>query len=201
MKKLLIAFLTFAVGVFAFYSLKNESQIWTQKTETTVVAPKFKTEIITYQNIPDKEIGELKPFFDSFGENEEYRNFGGWFIADDFKGMPEVWTILLDRGDEESTDGKTVWSAMVLTQNADGEPNDDDIFQSVSIATEGNRLSFKTNKIRGIEYKFDGRFARNGVDFSQNEKVLKGTMQKIVKGKQVAKFTAGFAYHEPRCFH
>lgn len=201
MKKLLIALLTFTVGVFAFYSLKNEARNWTQKTDTAVAVPKFRTEIITYQNVTDKKIGELKPFFDSFVENEEYQNFGGWFIADDFKGMPEVWTILLDRGDEESTDGKAVWSAMVLTQNADGGPNDDDNFHSVSITAEGNRLSFRTNKIRGIEYKFDGRFTRNGTDFSRKEKVLKGTLRKIVKGKQAASLTADFGYYELHCFH
>lgn len=26
-------------------------------------------------------------------------------------------------------------------------------------------------------------------------------MEKFVKGKRVGKFTAKFAYHEPRCFH
>ncbi len=88
-----------------------------------------------------------------------------------------------------------------MTQHADFSPNDDDDFHSVWIKTENNRLSFKTNKIRGIEYKFDGKFFKNGKEFSNDEKVLKGTLQKIVKGKQVAKFTADFAYREPVCFH
>ena len=114
--------------------------------------------------------------------------------------MKEVWTILLTTDNEHFKDNK-VWSAMVLTDNPDGSSNDDDNFQSVRIKTENNHLSFKTNKIRGIEYKFDGEFFKNGKEFSNDEKVLKGTLQKILKGKVIAKFTADFAYHEPHCFH
>ena len=122
-------------------------------------------------------------------------------MADEFKGMKEVWTILLSRNNENSKNEKLVWSAMILTNNPNGSSNDDDDFSSVWIKTENNHLSFKTNKIRGIEYKFDGEFFKNGKDFTQEEKVLKGTLQKIVKGKIVAKFTTDFAYLEPRCFH
>ena len=195
MKKLLIAFLTFTIGIMAFNLLKSRetstSAILTMENKTFVASQS------SLENIPIERIKYSKSFFDSFNEDE---GFSGWLIADNFKGMKEVWTILLTTDNEHLKDNK-VWSAMVLTDNPDGSSNDDDNFQSVRIKTENNHLSFKTNKIRGIEYKFDGEFFKNGKDFSNDEKVLKGTMQKIVKGKVVAKFTADFAYLEPHCFH
>lgn len=211
MKKILIALTTFTVGVLTF-NLLTTKQVSTPVTFTiekkAVKTSKNKTETILTERIenpkPSEKIENLKAFFDSFTANDydrnQYQSYGGWFIADDFRGMKEVWTILLTRDDVNSEE-KLLWSAMILTQHADGSPNDDDNFQSVWIKTENNRLSFRTNKIRGIEYKFDGKFFKNGKEFSEDEKVLKGTLRKIVKGREVAKFTANFAYHEPVCFH
>ncbi len=196
MKKILIALLTFLLGVFAF-DLLNFEKVPISQTVAPVqeVVEIPETQI---EDFPNQTADNFEPFFNSFDEDEGY---GGWLIADNFKGMKEVWTILLSRDNENSDNDKLVWSAMILTMNADDTPNDDDNFQSVWIKTENNRLSFRTNKIRGIEYKFDGKFFKTGKDFSNNEKVLKGTLQKIVRGKEVAKFTADFTYHEPVCFH
>ncbi len=211
MKKILIALTTFTIGVLTFNLLATK-QVSTSVTFTiekkAVKTSENKTETISTERIenpkPSEKIENLKPFFDSFTANDydrnQYQSYGGWFMADDFRGMKEVWTILLTRDDVNSEE-KLLWSAMILTQHADGSPNDDDNFQSVWIKTENNRLSFRTNKIRGIEYKFDAAFFKNGKEFSNDEKVLKGTLRKIVKGKEVAKFTADFAYHEPHCFH
>lgn len=203
MKKILAALLTFTIGVFGFNLLKTE-QVSISTThyekQKVIEVPKSKIEYI-----PTDKIENLKPFFDSFKENEVDKgldqSYYGWLMADDFKGMKEVWTIFLQRDTENSKNEKLIWSASILTQHADGSPNDDDNFQSVWIKTESNRLSFKTNKLRGIEYKFDGKFFKNGKQFSNDEKVLKGTLRKIVRGKEVAKFTANFAYYEPQCFH
>jgi hypothetical protein len=196
MKKILVALFTFLLGIFA-YNLLSFEKLTTSQTfmpvPEVVEIPRTQTEAIAKQKTENSEL-----FFNSFNENEYY---GGWLIADNFKGMKEVWTILLDNDSENSENEKPVWSASVLTSYADGSPNDDDDFHSVWIKTENNHLSFRTNKIRGIEYKFDGKFFKTGKEFSNNEKVLKGTMQKIVKGKEVAKFTAEFAYAEPVCFH
>lgn len=203
MKKISAALLTFTVGVVAF-NLINTEQVSTsaafavKQKAVEVAAPKI-------EYISTEKIKNFKPFFDSFEENQSdksiYQGYYGWFMADDFKGMKEVWTVFLSRDDENSKDEKLVWSAMILTQHADYSPNDDDNFQSVWIKTENNRLSFRTNKIRGIEYKFDGGFFKNGKEFSNGEKVLKGTLRKFVKGRETAKLTADFAYQEPQCFH
>jgi hypothetical protein len=197
MKKLLIAVLTFLLGVSAVNLLLSK------RTET------LQTEIVVQRSIEDSKAQTLiapeqnpkisKSFFDSFSDDQGY---SGWLIADKrMKGMKEVWTILLSRNSENSDNSKLVWSAMILTMYADETPNDDDDFHSVWIKTENNHLSFRTNKFRGIEYKFEGDFFKTGKDFSEEEKVLKGTLQKFVRGKQVANFTGDFAYYEPHCFH
>jgi hypothetical protein len=108
---------------------------------------------------------------------------------------------LLDQDFVESKDKNFIWQAMILTKHKDDTPNDDADFSSVWIKTEKNRLSFKTKKYRNVEYKFVGEFFKNGKDFAQEEKVLKGTLQKFIKGKKVAEFTSDFAYYEPHCIH
>lgn len=196
MKKISIALLTFVIGIFAFYFFSlQKNQI--PKDLVTVQSIDITEEIETEKTkLP--EIEKSMAFFDSFGEDE---GFGGWFIADDFKAIPEVWTILLSRDYEKSKYDKLIWSAMILTRNADDSPNDEDNFQSVQIKNDGNHLSFKTNKIRGIEYKFEGEFFVKGNQFSEGEKVLKGKLQKFVKGKKVGEVSGDFAYQEPKCFH
>ncbi|MDQ4122963.1 MAG: hypothetical protein M3209_16115 [Acidobacteriota bacterium] len=84
---------------------------------------------------------------------------------------------------------------MILTDN------EDDDFRSISIKTANNRLRFKTNKVKNIEYKFDGVFFKGRKAGKDGEKILKGTLRKFVKGKQVAAIKADFEYYEPQCFH
>lgn len=211
MKKFLVLILTFAIGIIAFNLFKLSQQssipaIAPAKKQFVIIESSPKTPDVQNTIIPFESLESAKPFFESFkinayDENDNYQGYNGWFIADDFKGMNEVWTILLDRSSENSGDNKLIWSAMVLTLNTDDSSNDTDKFHSVWIKTEKDKFSFTTNKIRGTQYKFSGKFFKNGNKFSQNEKVLKGTMQKIIKGKRVAKFTADFAFHEPTCFH
>lgn len=203
MKRISALLLTFTIGVSVFNLLQINpaaDSLHYCPVEKVPETTKNPVVLISYENVVTKKDKIRQPFFDSFDLNKDEQFYHGWFMPDDFKGMPEVWTISLYK-DEDSEDGKPVWSAGVLTTNADGESNDDDNFQSVQIKTEGSHLSFRTNKIRGIEYKFNGDFTKNGTDFSEDENVLRGTMQKIVRGRQVAKFTAKFAYHEPHCFH
>ncbi len=203
MKRISALLLAFTIGVSAFNLLRINSADVPQSCpgEKTPETSKTPVVLISYENVVTKKDRIYKPFFDSFDSDGNEQYFSGWLIPNNFKGMPEVWTILLTRGDFNPENEKLVWSAMVLTTNADGEPNDDDLFESVQIETVGSHLSFKTNKIRGIEYRFDGDFIKNGTDFSEDDSVLRGTMQKIVRGKQAAVFTAKFAYHEPHCFH
>ncbi len=192
MKWFPVSLLTFLLGFGAvsIFSHVDTSVVAVVEVSTDKVfaCPIFDEEI-------PNEVEESRPFFDSF-EEDEY--FSGWLAADEFTGMKEVWTILLDN---EDVNGRPRWSAMVLTKLPDGSSNDNDNFHSIQIRTKNDHLSFKTNKIHGVHYEFDGEFFKNGKDFSENEKVLNGTMRKIVKGKEVGRFTSDFAYSEPQCFH
>jgi hypothetical protein len=199
----LIAFaITFAFGIFAFglFNLKSSIILETQNLDLLETPVSKITPIGEHQlEKPQEATSESNlPFFKSFKADEGY---SGWFIAEDFKGMPEVWTILLDQDFVESNNKNFIWQAMVLTQHKDSTPNDDADFSSIWIKTENNKLSFKTRKYRNVEYQFSGTFFKNGKNFEQAEKVLKGTMQKFVKGRKVAEFTSEFAYYEPQCFH
>lgn len=204
MNKFWVALLTFAIGIFAFglFSFKSSFIIETQEvslneTPVSTITPFTQTSL----DVPQKVATEnLQPFFKSFKDDEGY---WGWLIADDFKGMKEVWTILLTRDSENLKSEKLVWNAMVLRNDIDYNTIDDDDFDfsSIWIKIKNNKLSFKTKKYHNVEYKFSGEFFKSGKDFAEKEKVLKGTMQKFVRGKKVAEFTADFAYFEPQCFH
>ena len=193
MKKILVALITFTLGLFSFYLL-GFKQVTVLKTTPV----QYETPIVQSDFLPKIKVEKSEPFFSSFEKDEGY---DGWLIADNFKGMKEVWTIMLYRDSENSKSEKLGWSAIILTQDADYNAKDDDDFHSVWIKTENNWLSFRTNKYHGIEYKFEGEFFKNGKSAEEDEKVLKGTLQKFVKGKKVAEFTSDFAYYEPHCFH
>lgn len=207
MKKIFVVFLSFIIGVLAVYLLKFENNQTFQKSTffqnnnsptpkpISYTQPDSTDDVIKTAKVKDDN---SKPFFASFDKDEGY---SGWFTADDFKGMSEVWTILLDQDFVESKDKNYIWQAMILTKHKDNSPNDDANFSSVWIKTENNKLSFKTKKYRNIEYKFVGEFFKKGKEFAQEEKVLKGTLQKFINGKKIAEFTANFAYYEPHCFH
>lgn len=187
MTRFAVACSTFLFGISAAVFFQCETEV---RPVAAVSEPQIFTCFIEQKTI------KPEPFFKSFAKDEYY---SGWLIADEFPGMKEVWTILL-RHDEEKGKGH-LWSAMVLTSNPDDSANDDDNFESIPIKTDSDHLSFSTNKIRGIQYRFDGKFFKQDKNFYEGEKVLNGTMQKIVRGKVVAKFSADFAYHEPVCFH
>lgn len=192
MTRLLAAIITFSLGV----ALVNLTTTLLSFRVDSV--PAVSDVSLSMRRIADIDDAEPKyvAFFDSFGDSH---GFGGWLIADKFKGMEEVWTVMLSgkRNDQD----RFGWTAMVLTSNADGTSNDDDSFVSAKLTAEHDRLIFSTVTIRGIQYKFDGRFLYGGSTFSDDEVVLRGTMQKIKNGKVVAKFTSDFTYSEPRCFH
>jgi hypothetical protein len=203
MKKIFVALLTFAIGVFAFGLFNFQSSF---NNEKDVFAPdlnsKFFTTIDPVSENQSEKSQQLKtetvlPFFKSFSDDEGY---SGWLMADDLKDMKEVWTIRLWRDSGNSKSEKLSWSADILRNDIDYNVDDaDDSF--IWIKTENNKLSFRTKKYRNVEYRFDGEFFKDGKTFAEGEKVLKGTLQKFVKGKKVAEFTSDFAYFEPRCFH
>lgn len=195
MKSIIAAITTFFLGICAAYLFVSDRQPGLPEIFAPIELARGP--VVTTATEVENTPGQA-PFFDSF---EDEVGFNGWLIPKEFTGMKEVWTILLSREWEKNDNSRLVWSAMVLTNNSDGTSNDTDMFESISITTSKDRLIFTTNKIRGVQYKFDGRFTKEGRDFSDNEMVLTGTMQKFIKGKRAARFTAQFSYSEPVCFH
>jgi hypothetical protein len=201
MKKILVGLSTFAVGVLFSYSFYFVNVSDSRLDEKVQIAGEDETYICSFA--PNKEIYEnkaepFKPFFDSFEESE---GFDGWFIADNFKGMKEVWAISIDREWANEKTEKLVWSSMIRTKTERDSLNEDDYFHSISITADKSRLSFTTNRIRGIEYKFKGEFSSKFYKFEEGKKALKGTLQKFIKGKKVAEFTSDFKFYEPHCLH
>jgi len=155
-------------------------------------------EIHLPSNIPFKKweidwLDKTEPIKPVEVETEEF--FNGWYSVDDFKGMKDVWTMQLSRDYENGDNRKVLWSAAILTEN------ENNIAHSSFVSIENNRLSFKTNKVKNIEYKFDGVFFKGKKQGKDGEKILKGTLRKFAKGKQVAAIKADFKYYEPRCWH
>lgn len=120
-----------------------------------------------------------------------------WLIPDDFKGMSEVWTVSVSNNGHE---GNVRWKALVLTSHPNGEANETDDFSAASVSVNNDRLLFTTKTQRKIRYELDGEF-EPGAQFSDGEKVFKGTMKKFVNGKLKTKFTDYFKYKEPHCWH
>lgn len=73
-------------------------------------------------------------------------------------------------------------------------------FAAVSVTEK--HLNFRTVRVKGVEYKFDGRFLSSGTfaeQFTGYGKIrLEGTLQKSVNGKKVTEINSPF-YHYPGC--
>lgn len=131
------------------------------------------------------------------GDLSRDRHSSMWLIPDEFKGMPEVWTVSVSGHEHE---GKVQWKAVVLTSHPNGEANETDDFSAESTSFNDDRLSFTTKTQRRIRYQLDGQF-QPGSQFSDGEKVFKGTMKKYVNGRLKAQFTDYFRYKEEHCWH
>jgi len=188
-----VSLATFFCGFLGFeiFHLKNEvAPILTVEEVKRVEIP-----IIKSEQLPEtKEIKDvLEP---------ESQNFSGWYALDNYKGMNEVQMISLSRDYYLNKDGTrdedTVLYAGVFTSFENY--GDQGFFDSASAEISGNKVKFRTNKIRGIEYRFKGVFFKDKMPQAK-EKALHGTLQKFVKGKKVAEVSGDFAYYEPHCWH
>lgn len=126
----------------------------------------------------------------------------GWYSLEDFGKMPEVNMILLS-GSNFDDDGnpteKMNLSAGVYTNLSDDI--DEGFAEAARAKIEDGKVKFKTRKLKGIRYEFEGTFFKNKTMGDDGEKLLRGTLKKFVKGKKVAETSGDFVYYEPHCLH
>lgn len=134
----------------------------------------------------------------------ENQTIYGWYWLEGIhEGMSGANTIALYRDIELNDDGtrveKITSSAGVFTLLENY--GDQGYFESAWAEITDKKAKFRTKKIKGIEYRFEGIFFKNKTSGVDGEKVLRGTLKKFVKGKKVAEITGEFAYAEPHCWH
>lgn len=183
----LVLFVTFVIGTGLYYVFTSPLPM--SDTEVPAIA------VLGEPRNASKGLENETPALDDGDLSEKPSSM--WLIPDDFKGMREVWTVSVSKDERE---GKVRWEAVVLTSHPNGEANETDDFSAASVSVSNERLSFTTKTQRKIRYELDGEF-EPGAQFSDGEKVFKGTMKKFVNGKLKAKFTDYFSYKEPHCWH
>ncbi len=191
---LLVATLAFFVGVFA-------AKIYLVKYQFVSV-PSVETVKIEESKTVKPEIFETSQEEISY-QNNDKNNFSGWYSLENNNKMPEVSMILLSKLSfefEEEIPSKSVEvSAGIYTTLS--EDIDEGFAEGVSVTIENDKVKFKTKKLKGIEYRFEGFFFKNKTSGENGEEILRGTLQKYIKGKKVAQMSGDFAYYEPHCLH
>lgn len=129
-------------------------------------------------------------------ENAEKDDFNGWYALDNApKNMKEVTMIALSKDNYDEP--KSYGGVFTTFENY----GDQGHFGSAFALINGDEASFRTEKINGIEYEFEGKFFKEKMPKKEGEKVLRGTLRKFVNGKKVAQVTGNFGYYEPHCWH
>ena len=195
---LIIALITFTVGIAAFENLDPESIVIpgvVVEDEEIFVCDSGKESSIEFSN--DEDDVDYK-----FTEEEDF--FNGWYALDDrmIKGINEVRMVSLARNEDYDykTDSREIASFAGVFTTLD-DYGDQGFFSSVSTQIKGNKVKFRTEKIKGISYNFEGVFFKNKTMGKEGEELLRGTLQKFVKGKKAAEVSGDFAYYEPHCWH
>lgn len=193
MKKILfnlsVAILTLFCGIFTVEVFLVEQK------------PLFEKEIVDiplYETAPmtETETNQTDQYF-------EVKDFSAWYFLESkpYKGMPEVEMIGFG-GTNVDDDGKELekmsYDAGIFT-NRFVYDVDEGYVEALETIVDGNKLRFKTEEFKGIEYRFRGTFFKNKMTGEENEKVLRGTLQKFIKGKKVAEVSGDFAYGKPHC--
>lgn len=183
MKYMSIAIFTFFVGIAAVFvpTFLSTVQLSADRLSVRSIAPP-----------PVRD--DTRKFFDSFAPEE---TFSGWLIPYGFGADRAAWAILLTRNGRDTPSNPYGWHAVVTRWKGGSEPKSGDEFHAVSLTTNGDQIAFKTNKVRGIQYKFSGEFLWPGHSFEAYENVLRGTMSMGGKG-EYGMLVGNFAYIEPR---
>jgi hypothetical protein len=108
-------------------------------------------------------------------------NFAGWYSLHGYAGMKEVNMILVDREVDSETGklDKDFSGGGVFTRFED--ERDQGFVEDSWFEFDAGHIKFRTKKIHGFEYRFDGRFFKNRAMGVDGEKLLRGTLQKFKK--------------------
>ena len=197
---LIVGSMAFAVGVAA-------ERIYVSKTPAADVLPTVeKAESARLAVLRPTEVNTERPDDSNAAvarvESEDQYIYGWYSLKNYGKKMPEVEMIKL-YGDNEGENGerlkKVVLSAGIYTSLSD------DIEKGFAeedwTRFDGRNVSFKTKKLKGIVYSFEGSFFKGKTSGDEGEAVLRGTLRKYVKGKKVAEVSGDFFYNEPYCLN
>ena len=183
MKKVL---LSLAIAIIAFFCGVLTAGIF-RVEQKPIPKPLFEKEIFDYSLMK-------VPPIDAPEKIEVIKNqtFSGWYKLNDYGEMPEVRMILLAKDFEENNSYAGVFTNFY-------KYGDRGFVEYAWVESNDKKAKFRTKKIKGIEYRFEGTFFKNKTMSEDGEEILRGTLQKFVKGKKVAEVSGDFAYHEPNC--
>lgn len=196
-----MALATFAVGVVTvnillpkknFVILKAEKKI--ESVAGNQIIPTFAFEQLSQS----EEVEESEPIDNS-------NDIDAWYSLNNdevYKKMPEVAMIKFSLSDYDDNGKKSkepiLYTGIYTTLTDD---IDEGFAKGIQTTLVKNKLKFKTKKLKGIEYRFEGDFFKNKMIGKQDEEILRGTLQKYIKGKKVAEVKGNFVYGEPYCLH
>lgn len=187
---LAIAFIAFLCGVSIAEVLRFERK--------PIPKPLFEKEIV---DIPLFELAPINlPEKVEAVEENEMQGVHGWYLLEDHGKMPEVSMILLigdNLDDEGNATGKINLSSGIYTTLSDDI--DEGFAEEAWTKLKDNKVKFKTKKLKGIVYDFEGTFFKNKMSGETGEPLLRGTLRKFVKGKKVAEISGDFTYYKPYC--
>ncbi len=73
------------------------------------------------------------------------------------------------------------------------------VYKLIPTQLTGEKLTFKTQIINGINYRFEGKISRNRLPESEggyDVPLLEGTLRKFRRGQQIGVLQGGFKYEE-----
>lgn len=171
---LLIAVFTFYFGLFVqnFFYWENVN---VKQLEISTFGEEL-FEVNSHCSFPSENLEN-----ENNTENEYLLTPAGIYFPTNEKGLESETAIIID-----FFENRTIGMIKIESK----------MYECKSAFADENKVVLKTRKHRGIEYKFEGRFFKNGFKeyFEEGETVLKGTLQKSVNGKKVYKIKKEFLF-------
>ncbi|MEP6902668.1 MAG: hypothetical protein ABJA66_13020 [Actinomycetota bacterium] len=195
---LAVAIIAFLLGILAAGVFRIEEKTVSVPVSENIPVEEVETDEFPVFNVePMVFSGKTKSV-----DNTKFQKVHGWYSHDDYGKMPEIGMINLfaeNYDDDGNLIGKINLYAGIYTTLS--EDIDEGFAEAEWSTLNGNQIKFKTKKLKGIVYQFEGTFFKNKTMGEYDEKLLRGRLQKFVKGKKVAEVSGDFTYTKPYCLH